>query len=288
MILGPSGALKRKKGKVSSPTDFGELPLMTITIEPEDPRSPEAQGLLSAFIEEVRKRYDEPPADVGYFDPNLVSVPRRTFLVVRLEGKAVGCGALIPIEDEVAEIKRMFVVPGERGHGIARKILEELERFARDFDYDAIRLETGVKQPESIALYGKSGFYRVPNFPPFENDATAVCFKKRVKGTSTHRRSSRIARSIGYWLLFLPMRPDELERKRTVEAGGSVIVNVRKTKGRRADEDLIRWAQKSGRFVYIGDAVRHTHYQRSPLVNPANSFMSIRVMESRGTYRSRP
>ncbi len=97
-----------------------------------------------------------------------------------MEGKAVGCGALVPIEDEVAEIKRMFVVPGERGRGIARKILEELARFARDFEYDAIRLETGVKQPESIALYGKSGFYRVPNFPPFENDATAVCFEKRV------------------------------------------------------------------------------------------------------------
>src|ERR1700756_184565 len=65
------------------------------------------------------------------------------------------------------------------------------------------------------------------------------------------------------------MRPDELERKRTVEAGGSVIVNVRKTKGRRADEDLIKWAEESGRFVYLGDAVRHTRYQRSPWFNPA-------------------
>jgi putative acetyltransferase len=153
---------------------------MALNIGPEDPRSPEAQGLLSAFVEEVRKRYEEPPADVGYFDPNLVSIPRSVFLVVRSEGEAVGCGALVPMEDEVAEIKRMFVVPGERGHGIAKRILEELERFARDFEYDAIRLETGVKQPESIALYGKSGFYRVPNFAPFEDDATAVCFEKRV------------------------------------------------------------------------------------------------------------
>jgi GNAT superfamily N-acetyltransferase len=84
------------------------------------------------------------------------------------------------MEEEIAEIKRMFVVPDERGHGLAKKILEELERFARDFEFDAIRLETGVKQPESIALYGKSGFYRVPNFAPFEDDATAVCFEKRV------------------------------------------------------------------------------------------------------------
>jgi GNAT superfamily N-acetyltransferase len=153
---------------------------MMITIEPQDPRSPEVQELLSAFIEEVRKRYEEPPADVGYFDPGLVSVPRSVFLVVRSEGKAIGCGALVPMGEEVVEVKRMFVVPSERGHGIAKKILEELERFAREFEYDAIRLETGVKQPESIALYGKDGFYRIPNFPPFENDATAVCFEKRV------------------------------------------------------------------------------------------------------------
>jgi Domain of unknown function (DUF4326) len=65
------------------------------------------------------------------------------------------------------------------------------------------------------------------------------------------------------------MRSDEVERKRIVESGGSVIANVRKIKGRRADEDLIRWAEESGRFVYIGDAVRHTRYQRSPWFNPA-------------------
>ena len=40
--------------------------------------------------------------------------------------------------------------------------------------------EVTAKQPESIALYGKSGFYRVPNFPPFENDRTAICFEKRI------------------------------------------------------------------------------------------------------------
>jgi putative acetyltransferase len=151
-----------------------------ITIDPEDPRSAEAQQLLSAFIEEVRKRYDEPPADVGYFDPQLVSAPRSVFLVVRSDGKAIGCGALVPMEEKIAEIKRMFVLPSERRLGIANRILDELERFANEFEYDALRLETGVKQPESIALYGKDGFYRVPNFPPFVNDATAVCFEKRI------------------------------------------------------------------------------------------------------------
>jgi GNAT superfamily N-acetyltransferase len=153
---------------------------MTITVSPEDPRAPEAQALLTAFVDEIRHRYDAPPADVGYFDPSVVSVPKSVFLVARVEGRAVGCGALVPFEDDVVEIKRMFVLPQERGHGIAKKILDRLQSLAQEFDYDRIRLETGTKQPESIALYGKSGFYRVPNFPPFENDHTAVCFEKRI------------------------------------------------------------------------------------------------------------
>jgi Domain of unknown function (DUF4326) len=66
-----------------------------------------------------------------------------------------------------------------------------------------------------------------------------------------------------------PMRPDEIERRKVVEAGGSVVANVRKTKGVRADEELINWAEETGRFVYIGDVVRHTLYRRSPWFNPA-------------------
>lgn len=151
-----------------------------ITIEKEDPRSPDASRLLSAFVDEVKKRYDSPPADVGIFDPELVSVPRSVFLVARREGDAVGCGALVPMDEYCVEVKRMFVLQGERGLGIATMILEELERLAREFEYDAMRLETGVKQPESIALYGKAGFYRIPNFPPFEHDSSAVCFEKKI------------------------------------------------------------------------------------------------------------
>ena len=151
-----------------------------ITIAQEDPRSLDVQRLLSAFVDEVKKRYDSPPADVGLFDPELVAVPRSIFLVARDDGNAVGCGALVPMDETVVEVKRMFVAPQKRGHGIAKRILDELERLAREFDYDAIRLETGVRQPESIALYGKGGFYRIPNFPPFEDDASAVCFEKRI------------------------------------------------------------------------------------------------------------
>jgi putative acetyltransferase len=151
-----------------------------ITITPEDARSQIVQDLLSAFVEDVKRRYDTPPADVGTFDPELVSVPRSVFLVARRDKTTIGCGALVPMGDNRVEVKRMFVTPTERGHGVATKILAELERFAREFDYDAMRLETGINQPESIALYGKAGFYRIPNFPPFAGDNAAVCFEKLI------------------------------------------------------------------------------------------------------------
>jgi putative acetyltransferase len=151
-----------------------------ITIAKEDPRSPDALRLLSAFLDDVKKRYDSPPAGLGIFDPELVSVPRSAFLIARRDGIAVGCGALVPMDEYRVEVKRMFVPAAERGLRIATMILGELERLAREFDYDAMRLETGDKQPESIALYGKSGFYRIPNFPPYENDPAAFCYEKQI------------------------------------------------------------------------------------------------------------
>ncbi|MBV8330363.1 MAG: GNAT family N-acetyltransferase [Verrucomicrobia bacterium] len=151
-----------------------------ITITHEDPRSADATRLLFAFIEDVKNRYDFSPKDVGEFDPELVSVPRSVFLIARRDGKAVGCGALVPIDEFYVEVKRTFVDREERGFGVATMILEELERLAREFEYDVLRLETGNRQPESIALYAKAGFYRIPNYPPFENDHSALCFEKRI------------------------------------------------------------------------------------------------------------
>jgi putative acetyltransferase len=111
-----------------------------ITIAHEDPRSPDATRLLSAFIEDVKNRYDFSPKDVGEFDPELVSAPRSVFLIARRDGKAVGCGALVPIDEFHVEVKRTFVDREERGLGIATMILEELDRLAREFGYDVIRL----------------------------------------------------------------------------------------------------------------------------------------------------
>src|SRR5258708_22613515 len=94
---------------------------MTITVSPEDPRSPEAQKLLNAFVQEVRHRYESAPADVGDFDPALVSAPKSAFLVARVEGEAVGCGAFVPMDKDVFEIKTTLLLSHQPGPGVCEK-----------------------------------------------------------------------------------------------------------------------------------------------------------------------
>jgi N-acetylglutamate synthase-like GNAT family acetyltransferase len=105
-------------------------------------------------------------------------VPRSVFFIARFDGQAVGCAALRPVESEVAEVKRMYVAPTARRRGIARHMLAELERTAVEFGYRVLRLETGDRQPEAIALYESSGFRRIPAYGCHVHDPLSICFEK--------------------------------------------------------------------------------------------------------------
>ena len=93
---------------------------------------------------------------------------------------AVGCGAFREKESDSVEIKRMYVHPDHRKKGIASQVLTELERWAAEIKYPYTVLETGKKQPEAIALYQKSGYSIIPNYPPYENVENSVCMKKTL------------------------------------------------------------------------------------------------------------
>lgn len=93
----------------------------------------------------------------------------------------VGCGAFKKSENQVAEIKRMFVSEDYRGKGIALKILEELEVWAKEFNYTSAILETSFKLENAIALYKKVGYEIIPNYAPYIGVESSVCMKKILK-----------------------------------------------------------------------------------------------------------
>ena len=94
---------------------------------------------------------------------------------------AVGCGAFREIDTKTVEIKRMFVSPDFRGKGTASAILVDLELWASELDYSNAILETGINQPEAIALYKKLGYAITENYGQYFGVENSICMKKIIK-----------------------------------------------------------------------------------------------------------
>ena len=99
-------------------------------------------------------------------------------VVYYMEDLPVACGAFKAFNETTIEVKRMFVLPGHRGKSLASKVLNELEHWAKELNYSSSVLETGLRQPEAIALYKKNRYTITPNYPPYEGMENSVCFHK--------------------------------------------------------------------------------------------------------------
>ena len=89
-----------------------------------------------------------------------------------LVGVAVAGGGVRRLDGDVAEIKRMYVRPEARSRGLAGTLLAALTNAAVALGYRAVRLDTGPKQVNALALYKKSGFVEVEPY----NDNPFACF----------------------------------------------------------------------------------------------------------------
>jgi GNAT superfamily N-acetyltransferase len=161
----------------SCPTMNTPAELPALRIDAEDPVGETAQNLISDLCAEMSSRYGAPPSP---FSLSEAAVPRSVFLVARLHGEPIGCGALRQFDDDTAEIKRVYVAPAGRRRGVARQIVAALETFAIQQNYRNIRLETGVRQPEAQRLYQSMGFQQIDAFGPYIGNPTSVCFEKVI------------------------------------------------------------------------------------------------------------
>jgi GNAT superfamily N-acetyltransferase len=146
---------------------------------------PDAARLVEEVQQEYVARYggrDETPLEPGYFEP-----PHGAFFVGYLDGRPVATGAwrrrrdvVVDGSDQSAEIKRMYVAPAARGRGLARAMLARLEETARAAGAEVMILETGLAQPEAIALYESAGYQPTPGFGFYKDAALARCFARRL------------------------------------------------------------------------------------------------------------
>lgn len=141
---------------------------------------PPALALMTKAVAELNARYPRDAHTSDELDADEFAPPEGAFLVVHLDDQPAGCGALRRLEIGIAEVKRMYVEPWARRRGVGRRVLAELEAMAGRLGYRAVRLETGILQPEAIALYEKAGYRRVACYGEFIGNPLSVCLEKRI------------------------------------------------------------------------------------------------------------
>jgi GNAT superfamily N-acetyltransferase len=136
---------------------------------------PVVQELTREVQAEYGRRYGG-DGDVSPMDPERFAPPHGRFFLATLEGETVGMGGWRwggPTEGD-AEIKRMYVREERRRTGVARAILDELERTAKEAGVRRLVLATGSAQPEAIAMYRVAGFVDIPSFGHYAHAPGAV------------------------------------------------------------------------------------------------------------------
>jgi GNAT superfamily N-acetyltransferase len=164
-----------------------------VTIGEVDPVGQEALALVREAAAEVRALYPESMDPDAPWPTNEPTAARGIYLVARIGDKPVASGALRPLTDSIAEVRRVFVTGAARRCGLATAILKELEACAALLGYEAVWLETGNRQLQAMALYERYGFQRIPPFGEHINDPTSICFGKAVqaaKGRTALRRET--------------------------------------------------------------------------------------------------
>lgn len=142
------------------------LQAAAITVAVEPPGSADARWCLGEYFRELAARFEEgfDLAAGNKVTEAEMTPPAGFFVVARKEGRPVGCAALLRLSDETAEIKRMWTAPAARGQGIARRMLETLERIARDAGFRTLCLDTNRALKEAYALYRRQGFSEIGRY----------------------------------------------------------------------------------------------------------------------------
>jgi len=147
-------------------------------IQIESPRAAGVAELISALDGYLSSLY--PPTSNHFLDLDQLSQPDIRLFVARRDGAPLACGAL-RIASDYGEVKRMYVSPAARGEGLGRAILARIESEARREGLRVVRLETGNRQTEALALYRSAGYVDCGPFGEYQPDPLSRFMEKALQ-----------------------------------------------------------------------------------------------------------
>jgi GNAT superfamily N-acetyltransferase len=127
--------------------------------------SPVSEELQRAYFADIARRYPGWSPDlIPSADPAEVAPPVGAWVVAYLGEQPVGCGGVKRLDDETAELKRIYLCESARGQGLGRRLLQQLEAHAWELGYERLRLDTGDRQPEALTLFRSAGYVEIPDY----------------------------------------------------------------------------------------------------------------------------
>jgi putative acetyltransferase len=87
------------------------------------------------------------------------------------ENHLIGTGAIRQLEDDICELKRLWLLSQYHGRGLGYRMIQELFSFARENGYRRIWLQTdAVQQSRALEFYRRLGFYEIPRYTDRTDD----------------------------------------------------------------------------------------------------------------------
>ncbi|WP_448808632.1 bifunctional helix-turn-helix transcriptional regulator/GNAT family N-acetyltransferase [Agromyces bauzanensis] len=179
-LLAPLSEGQRRRLVDAMDTVMRLLDAGLVEVGPADAASDDARRCLAAYYDELARRFPAgfDPGQSLHPDTHEFAEPTGLFVLARLHGRAIGCGAVLFQDGGRAYLKRMWVDDAVRGMGVGRRILEALEQAAREHGAASATLETNATLTEAIAMYRASGYVEVE---PFNDEFYAdLWFEKRL------------------------------------------------------------------------------------------------------------
>jgi len=151
---------------------------MASIINLENPATADAMALIAELDAILEPLY--PGESRHGFSAQQLLADSVAFFIIGVDGVPAGCGGIKLFGTDYGEIKRMYVRPGYRGLGLAKRLLDHLAAYAWGHGVSLLRLETGIHQHAAIRLYERAGFRCVPPFGEYKADPVSRCYEKRI------------------------------------------------------------------------------------------------------------
>lgn len=148
----------------------------TLQIIETKPTDIEVQPLIEALSTELEKRFGS--SGKNSFQDWEMKNRKFVFVKAFLANETVGCGAIRPISNKIAELKRMYSRYYRKG--IGKQVLIYLENKAKELGYQEIWLETRKLNQEACNFYLKNGYKLITNFGKYAGNEEAICFGKKI------------------------------------------------------------------------------------------------------------